>query len=234
MILKRLIMLSTVAITLVLVFALTSCDFIISVDDISSTEIEAMMDDAMTGDNYTMVYEIKDVSTVTLKVGGGEMHISIRANETYDEYYLHCDDQLNKYVFAHDWKFSEENKGFEKATLTKEQYVVKYMEMFSQYAHTEKLFNYRHILDMAEQVTDDETHFKYYNEIYEVGEFLRKEYEIKYANESLEITEKRTETVLNEEFTNETDMYKLVVTNMKTTYSKVGNTDVSFPAKVTN
>ena len=229
---KRLITLSVAVVMLALSFALTSCDMIISVDDISSTNIEAMMDDAMTGNNYTMTYEIKDVSTLTLKVDNGTMHVSLRGNETYDEYYLYCDDAQNKYVFAHDWKFSEENKGFEKTNLNKDQYVVKYMEMFSQYSHSQKLFNYRHVLDMAEQITED--HYKYYNEIYESDEFLRKEYEIKYVNESLEISEKRTETVFNEEYTNETDMYKLVVTNMKTTYSRFGSTEASFPAKVTN
>lgn len=232
--LKRLLTLSLTLIMLLVVFALASCDMFITVDDMFSTDLQAMMDDAMTGDNYTMLYEIERGSKTTLKVDDGKMHISVRTDKTYDEYYLYRNEEQGAYYFAHDWKFDDKNKGFERTKLTNEQYVVKYIELYSQYSHNQKLFNYRHILDMAKSVSEDEDHFKYYNEIYEKDEFLRREYEIKYADNALVISEKRTETVLNDKYTNETDKYTLLITNMKTTYSKVGSTEISFPAKVTN
>ena len=228
---KRIIALFVAIMSLVLVFALTSCDFIISVDSFSRSNIEEIIDDALTKNNYTMSYEVNETEKVTLKIDSGRMHITIKSEAGSEDVYMYCDDEKGIYYYARDWKYGKDDKGFERTKLTKEQYIVKYMETYSQHSQNQKLFNYRHVLEMANKISDD--HYEYFNEIYTSDDYLRKEYVIEYKDDALEIVEKHTEAVPNPDATNETDQFILVEKNIKTVYSRVDSMEITFPAKVT-
>lgn len=224
---KRIFALCVVLSTLALVMVLTSCN----VTGLVSNNVESMMDDVMTGDNYTVEYKSESDIYYTLKVADGELYYSVKSEAALDEYYLFKNDETGKYYHAHQWKYGEKDKGEEKSELTKNEYIVRYMAVYSQYSRSSQAFNYRHILEMAENVGDDKYEFS--KEVYGENQFSVTEYTIQIKNDSLIFLAEHTETLEDDENDAE-DGDSIKIITERTTYSAIGETEISVPNKILN
>lgn len=224
---KRILALCIVLSTLAVVMVLTSCN----VSGLVSNNVESMIDDITTGDNYTVEYKSENDVYYTLKIADGELYYSIKTETAHDEYYLFKNEENGKYYHAHQWKYGEKDKGEEKAELKKNEYLVKYMAIYNQYSRSSQAFNYRHILEMAENVGDDM--YEYSKEIYSENTFSVTEYSIQIKNDSLIFLAEHTETLEDDEDDAE-DGDSIKIITEKTTYSAFGDTTISVPNKILN
>ena len=223
---KNLIALTLVASLVVVALALSSCN----VTNMVSNNIEAMMDDIMTGDNYTVEYKSESDVYTTMKIGDGQMYISEKYESSLDEYYLYFDERDGNYYKAHEWKKGDKDKGIEKTVLQKDEYLALYVELFTQNAKTSQLFDHRHILEMAEEVGSD--NYEYSKEEYSENKFSRTEYTIKITNGELVFLSQHTENIESEEKDDDSQTVRILM--VKTTYSDIGDTEIKIPNSILN
>ena len=224
---KRIFALCMALSALALVMALTSCN----VTGMISNDVEVMMDDIMTGDDYTVEYKSESDIYYTLKVVDGEMYYSIKTETAFDEYYLFKNEETGKYYHAHQWKYGEKDKGEEKSELDKDEYIVKYMAIYNQYSRSSQAFNYRHILEMAKNEVDDKYEFS--KEMYSENKFSVTKYTIQIKNDSLVFLAEHTENLEDDENDAE-DGESIKIITERTTYSAFGETEISVPNKILN
>jgi len=223
---KRFLALCLLLSMLLSITALTSCN----VTGMISNDVEAMMDGVLTGDDFTVEHKSENDIYTTLKVCDGEMYYSIKSEAALDEYYLFCDEENGKYYKAHEWKYSDKDKGAEKTEITRDEYIVTFITKYNDYSRSEQVFNYRHILEMAEQVDDDR--YEYSKEDYNENEFSRTEYSIEIKNDSLVLLSEHTQSLDSEEEAEDGQSLKIIT--VKTTYSAFGDTEIEVPNKILN
>lgn len=224
---KRILALCLTVSSLVVVLALTACN----VTGMISNDVESMMDAVLTGDDFTVEYKAENDVYTTLKICDGEMYYSVKNEAVLDEFYLYMDEDNGKYYFAREWKHGEKDKGVEKVEITKEQYIVTYIAKYNEYSRSEQIFNYRHILEMAEPVAENQ--YAYSKEEYAENKFARTEYSIEIKNDNLVLLSEHTQSL--EESDEETeDGQTLKILTAKTTYSAFGDTEIDVPNKVLN
>ena len=224
---KRIFTLCVILSTLAVIIALTSCN----VSSMVSSGAESMIDKATTGDNYTVEYKTESDIYYTLKVADGQLSYTIKAEEASADYYLFRDDETGKYYFAREWKYSEKNKGVEKAEITKEQYLSAYINKFNTYSHTGQAFLYRHVLEMAKPVGDD--CYEYSKEYYAENVFIVTEYSIEAKDGRLVLLSQHTENIEQNE-DEEDNGQSLKILTEKITYFNFDDTEVKVPNKVLN
>ncbi len=223
---KRILALCLIISSIAVVLALSACN----ITGMISNDVESMMDGVLTSDDFTVEYKTENDVYTTLKICDGEMYYSMKNEIATDEYYLYCDEDNEKYYYAHEWKHDEKDKGIEKAEITKEQYIVTYIAKYNEYAHSEQVFNYRHVLQMAEPVA--ENRYEYSKEEYSENEFSRTEYSIEIKNDSLVLLSEHIQSLEQDEETEDGQTLKIIT--VKTTYSAFGDTEIDVPNKVLN
>ena len=223
---KRIFALCIILSMLVVVMVLTSCN----VTGMVSNDVEAMMDEVLTGDDYTVEYKSENDIYCTLKVTDGQMYYSVKMEGAICEYYLYCDEDTDKYYYARVWKYGEKNKGEEKVEITKDEYVAAYLLKYNQYSCSEQVFKHRYILEMAKHVGGDR--YEYSREFYSENSFAVTKYSIDIKNNSLVLLTEHTENVGEGEKEESGETIKILTE--KTTYSNIGDTEIEIPNKILN
>ena len=213
--LKRAIGFGIIITTLALTLFLTSCD----IGDWFESDIESAMDDILTGESYTMEHKAANDVYTTLKVADGELCVIYKIGEYAVEHYLFCDEETGKYYYA-----KVEGDGVQKISLTEEKYLMHYFTAFYTNSLSDKIFNYRYILDMAYSVSD--TKYEYSKESYAQHISTKEEYSIEYDEDKLILTQRNSSSLMTEE------NRVLESSTIKTTYSLIGDTEITVPSKV--
>ena len=229
MLIKKIVALAVTVVALALLLA--SCSSV----DLFKSDMEAMMDDVLVADNYTMVYKDRSDIYTTVKVCDGEMYVLVDSGKNLEEYYLYCNEDTGEYFIAHEWKHSETDKGIEKEKVSYEEYLEAYMEISVIHSQVQKVFNYRRVLDMMESKSD--VLYEYSNGVNSAKEYYKNEYTIKLKEDTDELEILETYTIGMPDPENEdgnNDGIILRSTTAKTTYSKIGETSFTIPTKIIN